>query len=304
MISEQLLPTPQAHDSATPKTPEQIAEMRDRAPRRKAGGPPGISNLNEIVPQLLPTPNATDGKGASTTVGSPQRYRKDNGRPYGLGDANLPLAVEQLLPTPVAGEARHGSPNQHRTRGDTMLTGVIAGLAGAELSERREQLLATPQAYDGERGGPQPVAKRRAGGHAPTLQDQVHDLRGALLPTPSVSLATGGQTSRSGDRKGELLLGGIAQKMEVEWGVYEAAITRWEALRGIAAPCPVEPGQRGRPRLAPAFVEWMMGLPPGWVTEVPGLTRAQQLRLLGNGVVPQQVAHALRLLLIAFTIEA
>jgi len=41
----------------------------------------------------------------------------------------------------------------------------------------------------------------------------------------------------------------------------------------------------------------MMGLPEGWVTDVPGLTRAQQLRALGNGVVPQQAAAALRLLL-------
>lgn len=31
-----------------------------------------------------------------------------------------------------------------------------------------------------------------------------------------------------------------------------------------------------------------MGLPAGWVTDVPGLSRSQHLRLLGNGVVPQQ----------------
>jgi DNA (cytosine-5)-methyltransferase 1 len=37
----------------------------------------------------------------------------------------------------------------------------------------------------------------------------------------------------------------------------------------------------------------MMGLPAGWVTDVPGLTRNQQLKALGNGVVPQQAAAAL-----------
>ena len=37
-----------------------------------------------------------------------------------------------------------------------------------------------------------------------------------------------------------------------------------------------------------------MGLPDGWVTDVPGITRAQALKALGNGVVPQQAAHALR----------
>jgi DNA (cytosine-5)-methyltransferase 1 len=39
-----------------------------------------------------------------------------------------------------------------------------------------------------------------------------------------------------------------------------------------------------------------MGLPDGHVTAVPDLTRAQQLHALGNGVVPQQAAAALRLL--------
>lgn len=40
-----------------------------------------------------------------------------------------------------------------------------------------------------------------------------------------------------------------------------------------------------------------MGLPDGWVTGVPGLSRNDQLKALGNGCVPQQVALALRLLL-------
>ena len=40
-----------------------------------------------------------------------------------------------------------------------------------------------------------------------------------------------------------------------------------------------------------------MGLPTGWVTDVPGLTRNQMLKLLGNGVVPQQGAAALTALL-------
>lgn len=48
--------------------------------------------------------------------------------------------------------------------------------------------------------------------------------------------------------------------------------------------------------LNPQFVEWMMGLPAGWVTDVPGISRTGQLHLLGNGVVPQQAAHALAIL--------
>jgi DNA (cytosine-5)-methyltransferase 1 len=42
------------------------------------------------------------------------------------------------------------------------------------------------------------------------------------------------------------------------------------------------------------FVEWMMGLAEGRVTGVPGLTRAQMLKALGNGVMPQQGTVALR----------
>lgn len=44
------------------------------------------------------------------------------------------------------------------------------------------------------------------------------------------------------------------------------------------------------------FVEWHMGLPSGHVTDVPGLSRNDQLHILGNGVVPLQAALALRLL--------
>jgi len=43
------------------------------------------------------------------------------------------------------------------------------------------------------------------------------------------------------------------------------------------------------------FVEYMMGLPVGWVTDLD-LSRSQQLKILGNGVVPQQAYYALELL--------
>jgi DNA (cytosine-5)-methyltransferase 1 len=47
--------------------------------------------------------------------------------------------------------------------------------------------------------------------------------------------------------------------------------------------------------LNPVFVEWMMGLPEGHVTG-HGLSPAQELKMLGNGVVPQQASLALQLL--------
>jgi hypothetical protein len=84
----------------------------------------------------------------------------------------------------------------------------------------------------------------------------------------------------------------------VDWGEYAAAVHRWEIITGRDAPYPTLPGRHGRPVLAPAFVEWLMGLPPGWATaDHLDLPRTAKLRALGNGVVPQQAAHALRLLL-------
>jgi DNA (cytosine-5)-methyltransferase 1 len=77
---------------------------------------------------------------------------------------------------------------------------------------------------------------------------------------------------------------------------YGPAIRRWEAVVGRPAPEPTEPGSKGNRRLNPAFSEWMMGAPQGHITAVPGLSREDQLRAIGNGVVWQQGAHALRVL--------
>jgi len=49
-------------------------------------------------------------------------------------------------------------------------------------------------------------------------------------------------------------------------------------------------------RLNPVFVEYMMGLPKGWVTDLD-ISRSQQLKMLGNGVVPQQAEYAIHQLL-------
>jgi DNA (cytosine-5)-methyltransferase 1 len=49
-------------------------------------------------------------------------------------------------------------------------------------------------------------------------------------------------------------------------------------------------------KLNPVFVEYMMGLPVGWVTDMD-LLRSQKLKMLGNGVVPQQAYYAFQQLL-------
>lgn len=78
-------------------------------------------------------------------------------------------------------------------------------------------------------------------------------------------------------------------------------IRRWEQILGRCAPPPTQLGAKGRPQLDPRFSEFLMGLPEGHVTSVPGLTRNEQLKALGNGVVPQQAAAAVAYLLNAVT---
>jgi DNA (cytosine-5)-methyltransferase 1 len=53
------------------------------------------------------------------------------------------------------------------------------------------------------------------------------------------------------------------------------------------------PNPLDQDKLNAKFVEYMMGLPEGWVTDLD-ISRAQQLKILGNGVVPQQAYYALQ----------
>lgn len=84
----------------------------------------------------------------------------------------------------------------------------------------------------------------------------------------------------------------LSGEPDVQWGEYEPAVRRWERVLGRPAPRPTD----ALGRLSPTFVEWMQGLAAGHVTSVPGIPRGAQLKALGNGVVPQQAAAALRLL--------
>lgn len=109
-----------------------------------------------------------------------------------------------------------------------------------------------------------------------------------LLPTPGANLGENGGPNQAGS-SGDLMLPSAVQPER--FGPYAPVIQQWERMLGRPAPAPTEPGKT-RPRLAARFVEWLMGLPDGHVTGV-GLTRNQELKALGNGVVVQQGAAAL-----------
>jgi hypothetical protein len=89
----------------------------------------------------------------------------------------------------------------------------------------------------------------------------------------------------------------LTYDVATNWGKFGPAIRRWEDTLGRIAPAPTKPdGKEGNHRLSSKFTEWMMGLPDGWITNV-GLTRNEELKLAGNGVVPQQAELALKILL-------
>ena len=172
------------------------------------------------------------------------------------------------LPTPTARDYK--GRNQ---RGDaTCLQGAL-------------DMLPTPRASGGTKGGP----NQRGSSGDLMLPSAV-----ALLPTPSVADSMGGHERRGGARGEELLLKGLAKDAD-RWSEYASAVARHARMVGRDAPDPTEKGPKGGDRLAARFVEWMMGLPAGWVTGC-GLTRTEELKALGNGVVPQQAASALHMM--------
>lgn len=268
------------------------------------GGP----DLRTVV-SLLGTPRASDYKGAGP-VGSPSHKHM-------LERGYLPAQVTDLLPTPTSADSNSSGGSQPEYV--TLTDAVVRTDMGTRSNPRHDTLLPTPKATDGTKGGPNqrgssgdltlpsavmperlallptPTTQPQTGnGHARNLGAEVQD----LLPTPTSAAGLGGNLSRSGARSDELLLPGVAKQVTdaASWGPYAAAVARWEGLTRPAPP-PTEPGRSG-PRLSPAFVEWMQGLPTGWVTGADlGLTRNAQLMMLGNGVVPQCAAAAFGLLL-------
>ncbi|WP_349318880.1 DNA cytosine methyltransferase [Mycolicibacterium canariasense] len=155
---------------------------------------------------------------------------------------------------------------------------IAGGSAGREPVSL--DLLPTPRARDGKGRDPNP--------RGIDLNEAI-----SLLPTPNASDGTGGgqhPDQREGHSR-QLIDFALLHGSE-QWGKYAPAITRWASLTR-PAPSPTEPNTKGNPRLSAPFPEWMMGWPAGWVTAVPGISRNDMLRIIGNGVCPQQAAAAL-----------
>jgi DNA (cytosine-5)-methyltransferase 1 len=258
--------------------------------------------------RLLPSPaagNFNDGEDLASWEARRQRNLAKGINGNGQGTP-LPVAIAKLLPTPTSNISGR-TPEQHMA-----MRRSIGRNTPSQLEAAIPLLFRTPTSQLAVNGGSQHPDKRKAGGHGPTLADEVEH----LLPTPMTAYSTdspakwserksrankGAQTNQISDLRvaiEHLLLPTPAARMSgevVDWGPYARAVLRWAQVTGTLPPHPVEPGKTGM-RLSPAFVEWMQGLPAGWVTAVPGLSRNAQLKALGNGVVPQSAALALAIM--------
>lgn len=183
-------PMPTAHDAETPKTPEQIAAMREGAPPREGGGPPGVSNLNEAA-AAWPTPRAQD---------SYERSNQKTVDRAAVGEAQMTLTrfVRGKWPTPAArdGDARGADPlrvGDPKRHGGSNLDDRAAGWPTpmtADTRRRGGNLGGNPMLVDAAESWPTPrtktsgrdsgSARREAQGPNPGLLDAAAD-----WPTPA-----------------------------------------------------------------------------------------------------------------------
>jgi hypothetical protein len=238
--------------------------------------------------ELLRSPTASQGQGGA--LGEAEARRRGN--TVGIRDQAMDLAklqglkvsrkVDNLLPTPIVRDYKDGSAPQSRNGKVSTDTVARAVLNSGEI------LLGTPRANAAESS----AKEVQAGAPKSRIEDQVK-----LLPTVR---GQNGESRNNNiwerDPKQPQNLENALYHAITNWGKFEPAIRRWEAIIDRPAPEPTKPdGKEGNHRLSSKFTEWMMGLPDGWITG-HDLKRNDELKLAGNGVVPQQAELALSLL--------
>lgn len=248
----------------------------------------GIIQAIQVTEEnMLRTPSAIEGQGGAIS----EKQSRERGRMLQGRDQMVQLAAENglkvsegvadsLLPTVTAQAAKHGA---------TPDTGSNTPM-GANLWDL-PHVLPTPTTQDGKNtAGPSQYERNTKPLNVEAVMLGTPRTSPGLVPT-SKQVEAGAPKQRLEDQVESSRQGVIA------WGKFEPAIRRWEAVIHRPAPDPTKAdGKDGNHRLSSAFTEWMMGLPEGWITDV-GLSRNDELKACGNGVVPQQAELALRLLL-------
>jgi DNA (cytosine-5)-methyltransferase 1 len=308
-VADNLLPTPNTMEHREIKTPEQIAELKEKSPG-------GYRNLREVVVNeldvdplaevdvLLPTPAVAHVRNHDEPIDDYLQRRQDylDGKTKGMPGASLGVAVRmEMLPTPVASEglkvsAAQSSAERART-GQVFLTNIIHDIA-VENGQPVPPMLPTPTARDGSDGTVPHIRNGKVA--VDTIARAVVNGGEILVGTPRASIKSHTESQvTAGATKARLedqVVAGV--RGTISWGKFEPAIRRWEQVIGRPAPSPTLPdGRDGAHRLSKWFTEWLMGVPTGWICDDEiGLTRNQALKAAGNGVVPQQAALALEML--------
>lgn len=231
--------------------------------------------------------------GSSNRNGATVAHASGDGRHKGrpesagfVGGSDAALSGDgpiNLLPTPTAQSAKHDADDRGPGTLDDFNLWSVAARIG------RGELLPLASTQDQKEGPLRGLRNDREPARSPqgseSREQRSAEPGSALQFLPQETAPAGGPRVHGAPDTGS------------RWGRYEAAIRRWEAILGRPAPDPTEPNRNGNPRLNPEFSSWMMGWPAGWVTDVPGLARNDQLRIIGNGVVPPQAIAALSWLL-------
>lgn len=208
----------------------------------------------------------------------PATLRNMESDPWGLGDsATRPLRAAGAVLGDLADLGM-----------DARWLGLPAALVGAPHTRFRIFILAQPHSavQDTARDRLDPWWREPGSSTSASRHDRA--LPSDHRPRPSRTAWLAQQEHRDGD------LVEPDRRHLHRWGRYARAIARWEHITGREAPAPALLSDDTGPRPAPEFVEWLMGLPRGWVTGPShGLTPNQQITALGNGVLPLQAVCAL-----------
>lgn len=238
------------------------------------------ASSTEMQQVELPTPKTTDIKSA---------YPSDLKR-HSPGLSNLPL----MLPTPITMDAKKGPANDGTFRGARELSSVDSLLreAGAQKT------LPTPLASDWKQ------SHAGSGQTNPSLTDAVvrqpekwgryadaiHRWEQVTRPAPEPTKQNVAPSLKLSAKFDEWLLTGLSTKP------IQALLDEYEVWS-------LDLPHRITRKLSAEFDEWLMGLPEGWISDVPGITWNETLKACGNGVVPQQAIAALEWLLTIALVE-
>ena len=267
---------------------------------------PGVRNLGDVAQVNWGAVEPVD----ILTGGSPCQDLSDAGKRAGMADGtrsnlwvNMREAIAQLQPKLVIWENVQGAlhAEAHSSSDLEPAGGLLGGGAGHLRALGRVLGDLTEIGYDARW-----TTIRASDVGAPHRRPRVF-LIAYAANSPILGLQTGKLPWGAGAQiakyhRDAALFSPLRQPLQAGlrpelFGDYAATVRRWELVTGQPAPAPTEPALKGGTRLSTKFLEWMMGVPPGWVTGVPGLKRHHQIQVLGNGVVPLQATAAVAELL-------